>query len=74
MRIHHFTVAAEMFEHDVSKRLSRFRIDAPYWRYQRETSTREVYECSFRTARRHFEAELGASAVHYLEIEKQCWN
>jgi hypothetical protein len=72
MRIYHHTIAAEMLEHDISKRLASFRVDAPYWRYQRETSTREVYRCSLRTAKRHFEAELGASAAHYLGIELQC--
>jgi transcriptional regulator GlxA family with amidase domain len=49
MRTYHYTVAAEMFEHDVSKHLA----------------------LSFRTAKRHFEGELGASAVHYLHIEMQ---
>lgn len=72
MKLFHYTIAAEMFEYEVSKRLAAFRVVTSYWRYWRETSTREVYRCAYRTAKRHFEAELGLSAVHYLKIEMQC--
>ena len=72
LRDHHCTIAAGMFEHDVSKRLARFQVITPYNRYGRNTYTREVYNCCFRTAKKHFEAEIGGSFAHYWNIAIQC--
>jgi hypothetical protein len=72
MRHSFYTIAAEMFENAVGNRLSKFRCETTYWRYNRETTTREVFECSYQTAKRHFDAEFRASEAHFLLIQSQC--
>lgn len=72
MRLYHLSIAAEMLEHDISKRLWKFRKVTPFQRYGRNTVTGEVFQCCYRTAKRHFENEINGSAVHYSNIELQC--
>lgn len=74
LRIYHSTIAAEMFEHDVRRRLARHQINLTYMRYGRETRAQEVYRCAYRTAKKHLEAELAESFSHYLTIAGACLN
>jgi hypothetical protein len=72
MRAYYETLAAEMLEHDISKRLLRFQVETEYKRYGRDTYTREVFACSYRTAKKHFDEEIRSSETHYRELEEQC--
>jgi hypothetical protein len=72
LRIYHSTIAAEMFEHDVRRRLAPHQLDTTYFRYGRETRAQEVYRCTYRTAKKHLEAELAESFSHYLTIAGDC--
>ena len=72
LRIYHATIAAEMFEHDLRRRLARHQVRITYMRYGQEIRAQEVYRCSYRTAKKHLEAELAASFSPYLAIAGEC--
>jgi hypothetical protein len=67
----HPTIAAEMLEQDLHRRLSRFRIRIPYWRSGREVDAKEAYCCPYRTARDHLLIEIRESGPLYAEIAVQ---
>ena len=74
VRLCHYTVAAEMFEYEMSTHLERFTEPTLFLEYRRQKTAMEVYRCTFRTAKRHFERVLNEVGPRYNEIYLQCLN
>lgn len=72
IRDSHFTIACGMFETALHRRLDRHRVDGRSDRYGTPQRTRELFGCSYRTARRHMLDEIVTTASLYAEIESLC--